>query len=144
MRACPCRVSAHCSTALHMLFFWLKSASTFLRAPLPAPLTVLARVGALASFLSRADGNSLPGLLLDSLSSPQACLPVVATREKTPRLDPGVGDCGSRVCAEPSASPSQWSEIASEGAVFLCNLDCDLGVALKRRPAVSWPLSLSL
>ena len=63
MPACPSQVPASGVTSLHMLFFWLKSASTVLQAPLPALLTVLARMGALTSFSSRAVGICLTGIL---------------------------------------------------------------------------------
>ena len=39
----------------------------------------------------------------DSLSSPHACLPVVATRESTPRPEPGVCDCGRHVYVQNQA-----------------------------------------
>ena len=97
-------------------FFWFKSAKSVLRASLPAFLTVLARIG--TSISSRAVGNSLPGLLWDSLSSPHACLLVVAARESTPRLDPGVCDCGPRVNGEPSASPSSGQILPVEAPVI--------------------------
>ena len=47
---------------------------------------------------------------------------VIGTCENTPRLEPGVCGCGP-ICGGPSASQSQRSESASEGAAFLFNFD---------------------
>ena len=44
------------------------------------------------------------------------------THDSTPRPEPGVGGGGPRVCGEPWASQSQWSELASEDAAFLLSL----------------------
>ena len=114
--ASPSRVSASRSASLHMLFFWLKSASTGLRACcqlfdcLCEPTT---------SFSIGAVGNCLVVLLVGFALKP-ACVPsysvpVIPTRESTPHLEPGNCGCGLCVCGEPSASQSQCSETASEG-----------------------------
>ena len=47
---------------------------------------------------------------------------MIPTRESTPRPEPGVCGCGPCIYGEPSASESQWSETACEGADFLFNL----------------------
>ena len=123
-----------------MLFFRFKSASNVLRAPSDSPC----KNRSAHIVLEQSSWNSFPGLLCDSLCSAHACLPVVATGENTPRLDQGVCDCGSRVYGESSASPSQWSEVASESAVFLFNLDLRSRCIRARRPAAPRPRSLSL
>ena len=68
--ASPSRVSASCSTSLHMLSFWLQSARTILRALLPTPLTVPARIGAITSLSIRAVGNCLVVLLVGCALQP--------------------------------------------------------------------------
>ena len=123
-----------------MLFFRFKSASTVLRAPSDSPCKN--RIAHIV--LEQNSWNRFPGPLCDSLSSAHAWLPVFATRENTPRLDPGVCDCGSRVYGELSASPSQWSEVASESAVFLFNLDSRSRCFRARRPGAPRTRSFSL
>ena len=121
--ASPSRVSSSCSSPLHILFFWLKSASTDVRACCQL-LIVLA--GAITSLSIGVVGNCLIcpliGFALQPARVPSCLVPVIQTRENTPRPEPGVCGCGPCVCEEPRASQSQWSETAGEGAAFLFNL----------------------
>ena len=64
----------------------------------------------------------LVGFTLQPARVPSYSVLVIPTRENTPRPEPVVCGCGPRICGEPSASRSQWSETASEGAAFLFNL----------------------
>ena len=99
-RSRPCRalcppVSLAC---LHhvlprCIFFWLKSASSVLSASCKSPLAALARIGAILSVSIRAIGNSLTGLLSESLSSPHTCLslrPGGSYTRKHTTTEPGV------------------------------------------------------
>ena len=107
MPAYPSRVFASCPTLLLKLFFWLKSASTGLRACWQL-LTFLA--GSVASLSIGVVGNCLIGLLIGFALQPA---PVVPTLEGAP--EPVICGCGPCICEEPSASQSQWSETESEG-----------------------------
>ena len=82
--------------------------------------------GAITSLSIGVVGNCLIGLLigfaLQPARVPSRSVSVIPTRENAPRPEPGVCGCGPCICREPSASQSQWSETASEGAAFLFNL----------------------
>ena len=108
--ASPSRVFASCSTSLHCFFCLAQVCKHRLATVLPT-----------LDCLCRSDhvGNCLIGLLvrfaLLRARVPSYSVPVVPTRESTPRPEPeGVA---GRVFGE-----SQWSETASEGAAFLFNL----------------------
>ena len=113
--ASPSRVSASCSALPHCSFFLAQVCKHRLASVLQERSSRSEQLEAASSLY-----------WWDSLSSPHACLsysvPVIPTRESSPRPEPGVCGRGPCICGEPGASQSQWSETASEGAAFLLNL----------------------
>ena len=63
----------------------------------------------------------LIGIALQPSPVPSYSALGVPTREDAPRPEPGICGCGPCFCGEPSASQSQWREIASEGGAYLHN-----------------------
>ena len=137
--ASPNRVPASCPTSLHMIIFWLKSASTVSRALLPIPSTVLARMGAITSVSIGAVGNCLVVLLVGYALQPARAIlarPWFLCAKAQHVLSQECMAAG-RVFVESQTPQNQWSEAASEGAAFIFNfavgswpgvyvLDCSL------------------
>ena len=70
-------------------------------------------------------GNCLVSLLigyaLQPTRVPSYPVPVIPTRENTPRPELGICGCGPCICGEPGASQGEWSETTREGIAFLFN-----------------------
>ena len=115
MPAKPSRVSASCSTPQLMLFCWLKSASTVLRACcqlFDCPCRIDHVVVDWSCWkLPHWATDRIRFTALTRAFPFSACGP---TREDAPRRQAGTCGCGLCICGEPSASQSQWTEIASE------------------------------
>ena len=95
-------------------------------------LTVLA--GAISSLSIEVVGNCLIGLLIGFAFQPERVPShsalVVRTREHAPRPEAGICGCRPCICGEPSASQSQWTEIASEGSAYLYNLTVGIAIGV--------------
>ena len=100
-------------------FVWLQSASTVLRACLDSRLFLQERSRCyrlkLLEVIRQPIGFATQPTNGALLRRPCGSLHTTAHHD----LSPGVGGGGPRVCGEPWASQSQWSELASEDAAFL-------------------------
>ena len=115
MPAYPSRVFASCSTPQRMLFFWLKSASTVLRACcqlFDCPCRIDHVVVDWTCWTS--------GLLVGFALQPARVPSYSATREDAqPRPEPGICGCGPCVCGGPSALNFSGQRLLVKGRAYL-------------------------